>query len=96
MEAYSCEERKEIIDTDIPAAPGLIGHEDLWERNVKREADSYSCGERKESIGRNSLIAKEKIEFRPGRNPKEAIEGDLIRFLHKNHDNNSVSWVQGR
>ena len=36
------------------------------------------------------------IEFRLGRDPKEAIEGDLIRFLHKNHDNNSVSWVQGR
>ena len=79
------------MDTDNLTASDLIVHKDLWKRNVTEEADTYSCEERKEIIDRNSLNVKEKIEFRPGRNPKEAIEGDLIRFLHKEHDNNSVS-----
>ena len=73
----------------------MVTREDLWERHVRRKADSYSCEERKESVSINSLDAKEKIKCRPGRDPKEAIEGGLIRFLHKNHDN-SVSWLQGR
>ena len=33
--------------------------------------------------------------FRPRKDPKEAIEGDLFRFLQKNCDN-SVSWPDGR
>ena len=94
-EAYPCEEGKEVINKDIPAASGLVSWEDLWERHVRRKADSYSCEERKESVSIHSLDAKEKIKFRPGRDPKEAIKGDLIRFLHTNYDN-SVYWLQGR
>ena len=90
-DAYPCEERKGAIDNDNPAGSNLIGHLDPWRRNVTEEAD-----ERKEIIDKTRSSANEMIEFRPGRDPKEAIEGDLIRFLYKNHDNNSVSWVQGR
>ena len=73
----------------------MVSREDLWERNVRRKADSYSCEERKENVSINSLDAKKKITFRPGRDPKEAIEGDFIRFLHRNCDD-SVSWLEGR
>ena len=34
------------------------------------------------------------LEFKPGRKPKDAIEGDMIRFLYSNDD--SVHWLQGR
>ena len=74
----------------------MIGHLDLWRRNVTEEADIYLGEERKEIMDKTRSSASEMIEFRPGRDPREAIEGDLIRFLHKDHDNNSVSWVQGR
>ena len=94
-EAYPCEEGKEVINKDIPAASGLVSREDLWERHVRRKADNYSREEKKESVSINDLDAKKKIMFRPGRDPKEAIEGDLIRFLHRNRDN-SVSWLEGR
>ena len=73
-DTYSYEEKKEIMDTDNLTASDLIVHKDLWKRNVTEEADTYSCEERKEIIDRNNLKVKEKIEFRPGRNPKEAIE----------------------
>ena len=95
-DAYPCEERKGAIDNNNPAGSNLIGHLDPWRRNVTEEADVYPGEERKEIIDKTRSSASEMIEFRPGRDPKEAIEGDLIRFLHKDHDNNSVSWVQGR
>ena len=95
-DSYSCGERKDIIDADDSTASDLVGHEELWKKIVTKEADTYSCGERKEIIDADNSIAEEKIEFRPGRKPKEAIEGDLIRLMYKDYDNNSVSWVQGR
>ena len=49
-EAYPCEEGKEVINKDIPAASGLVSREDLWERHVRRKADSYSREEKKESF----------------------------------------------
>ena len=58
-----------------------MNREDLWERHMRIEADSYAREEKKESISIIDLDAKEKIMFRPGRDPKEALEGDLIRFL---------------
>ena len=36
----------------------------------------------------------EQLEFKPGRKPKEEIEGDVIRFLYSNDD--SIYWLQGR
>ena len=55
-----------------------------------------SCIVRTEIVNTDSQNANEKIEFKPGRKPMEAIEGDLIRFMYNDYDNNSVSWVQGR
>ena len=55
-----------------------------------------SCIVRTEIVNTDSQNANEKIEFKLGRKPKEAIEGDLIRFMYNDYDNNSVSWVQGR
>ena len=37
-----------------------------------------------------------KVEFKTGRIPAEAIEGYLIKFMHKDYLHNSTSWVQGR
>ena len=36
----------------------------------------------------------EQLEFKPGRKPKEAIEGDMVRFLYSYVD--SIYWLQGR
>ena len=44
----------------------------------------------------NKPNINEKIEFKPGRKPKEAIEGDMIRFMYNDYENGSVSWLQGR
>ena len=35
------------------------------------------------------------LEFKPGRRPKEAIEGDVIRFLYSPNDDYSAYWLQG-
>ena len=36
----------------------------------------------------------EHLEFKPGRKPEDAAEGDVIRFLYSN--DNSIHWLQGR
>ena len=36
------------------------------------------------------------VIFSPARSPRDAIEGDILRFLYTNPSNNSTSWVQGR
>ena len=39
----------------------------------------------------NESGTDEKIEFKPGRKPKDAIKGDMIRFMYNGYDNDSVS-----
>ena len=41
----------------------------------------------------DSQNSDEKIEFMTGRKPKDAIEGDLVRFMYKDSANNSTSWI---
>ena len=36
------------------------------------------------------------VIFSPTRKPRDAIEGDILRFLYTDPSNNSTSWVQGR
>ena len=38
----------------------------------------------------------ENVIFSPTRKPRDAIEGDILRFLYTNPSNSSTSWVQGR
>ena len=59
-------------------------------KHMRVEADNYTREEKKESINIIDSDEKEEIMFRPRKDPKEAIEGDLFRFLQKNCDN-SVS-----
>ena len=47
-------------------------------------------------MGKKEPGNTEPLEFKPGRKPKEAIEGDVIRFLYSDYDDDSVSWLQGR
>ena len=81
---------------DVLKPSGKVLSEDLWPRSVTEIVDGISCIERKEVMNTDSPNINGKIEFKTGRKPKEAIEGDLIRFMHKDHERNSVSWVQGR
>ena len=45
-----------------------------------------------EMMGNEEPDSTEQLEFKPGRKPKDAIEGDMIRFLYSNDD--SVHWLQ--
>ena len=36
------------------------------------------------------------MTFSSDRKPKDAIEGDLVRFMYKDPANESTSWIQGR
>ena len=81
---------------DVFQPPGKIWYEDPWQRSITKEMADNSCIVRTERVNTDSQNANEKIEFKLGRKPKEAIEGDLIRFMYNDYDNNSVSWVQGR
>ena len=47
-----------------------------------------------ETMGNREPGDTEQLEFKPGRKPKEAIEGDMVRFLYSNDD--SIYWLQGR
>ena len=58
--------------------------------------NSVLCIDRMKMMNANESVTNEKIEFKPGRKPKEAIEGDMIRFTYSDYDNDSVSWLQGR
>ena len=86
------------ISNSKEAATGsiLIDQPELWKKTVAEKTGTYLSDARKEIIDKTRPNTNEMIEFRPGRDPKEALEGDLIRFLHRNHDNNSISWLQGR
>ena len=86
------------ISNSKEAATGsiLIDQPELWKKTVAEKTGTYLSDARKEIIDKTRPKTNEMIEFRPGRDPKEALEGDLIRFLHRNHDNNSISWLQGR
>ena len=73
----------------------MVNREDLWEKHMRVEADSYTREEKKESINIIDSDEKEEIMFRPRKDPKEAVKEDLFRFLQKNYDN-LVSWPDGR
>ena len=93
---HKADDTSEKAKLDVLQPSGKVFYEDLWQKSVTKEVDTTSCIERKEMMNTDSPNANEKIEFKPGRKPKEAIEGDLIRFMYNDYDNNSVSWVQGR
>ena len=38
----------------------------------------------------------ENVMFSSDRKSRDAIEGDVIRFLYTDPSNNSTSWIQGR
>ena len=42
----------------------------------------------------NQTSTKNRVQA--GKKPKEAIEGDMIRFMYNDYENGSVSWLQGR
>ena len=74
-----------------PSGTSLYG--DLRQRSITKEMNTISCID---MMNANKPNINEKIEFKPGRKPKEAIEGDMIRFMYNDYDNGSVSWLQGR
>ena len=73
----------------------MVNREDLWEKHMRVEADSYTREEKKEMIYTIDSDEKEEIIFRPRKDPKEAIGRDLFRLLQRNCDN-SVSWPDER
>ena len=93
---YDVDDTSEKAKLDVLQPSGKVCYEDLWQRSVTKEVATNSCIVRTEMVNTDSPNANEKIEFKPGRKPKEGIEGDLIRFMYKDYANNSVSWVQGR
>ena len=38
----------------------------------------------------------ESLEFKPGKRPEEAIQGDVIRFLYSPNGDPSAYWLQGK
>ena len=66
-------------------------------RNIFRPSGKEnSCMKKIKVESIDSQNSDEKIEFMTGRKPKDAIEGDLIRFMYKDPANESTSWIQGR
>ena len=66
----------------VPQPSGKVVYEDLWLRSVTKRMDTESCMNNTEMMSTDNPNVNEKIEFKSGRKPKEAIEGDLIRFMH--------------
>ena len=75
---------------------GRTSSDDMWERSTGNKAHSGPCINRMEILGTCKAVTTRKLEFKPGRKPKEAIEGDMVRFLHNDYVKGSVSWLQGR
>ena len=81
---------KEELDIFQPS--GMIQH-----GNPRKQCMTKTSGKDKAEIEyMNKEDDSKKIKFKTGRNPAEAIEGDLIKFMHKDYVHNSTSWVQGR
>ena len=72
--------------------PGLKDKKGISTPGVKPN----NVNDRKKMMNANESGTNEKIEFKPGRKPKDAIEGDMIRFMYNDYDNDLVSWLQGR
>ena len=75
---------------------GKLLYEGLWQKSIGKEMNIISCKDRTKMMNANKPVINEKIEFKPGRKPKEAIEGDMIRFMYNDYDDGSVSWLEGR
>ena len=81
------------LDSFYPLGKSL--YEGLWQKSTGEEINTISCKNRTKMMNSDEPSVNEKIEFRPGRKPKEAIEGDMIRFMYNDYDNGSVSWLEG-
>ena len=93
---YDTDDTSEKEKLDIFQPSGKICYGNPWKKCMTRKITDNSCIEKTEVENIDSQNANEKIEFKTGRKPKEAIEGDLKRFMYKYSANNSISWVQGR
>ena len=63
-------------------------------REVIRSPGKESSSKRK--IEKREMIIQDddrSVIFSPTRSPRNAIEGDFLRFLYTNPNDNSTSWV---
>ena len=72
------------------------GPDEVTQNIVRPLGKDTSCMRKMKEEKINARNNDENVMFSSDRKPRDAIEGDFIRFLYTNPSNNSTSWMQGR
>ena len=72
------------------------GQDEVTQNIVRPSGKGISCMRKMKEEKINVRNNDENVMFSSDRKPRDAIEGDAIRFLYTDPSNDSTSWMQGR